>query len=89
MATANQIKYRLGQAKKKLVKILKEAAATKKKIKTLEGQFKRAKAAQKPRKKARPKAKAKARPKAKSRAKARPRPKAKRKAKKRPARKKR
>ncbi|MGD2125217.1 MAG: hypothetical protein PVG99_04005 [Desulfobacteraceae bacterium] len=60
MATAKQIQYRMGQAKKKLTKLNKEVAAVKKKVKTLEGQLKRAKAAAK----AKPKAKAKPRKKA-------------------------
>ena len=62
MATAGQIKYRIGLAKKKAAKFLKELAASKKKIKGLEAQLKRAK----PGKKAKPKAKKKARPKRKA-----------------------
>ncbi|NTV56243.1 MAG: hypothetical protein HGA74_03040 [Deltaproteobacteria bacterium] len=62
MATAGQIKYRIGLAKKKAAKFLKELAASKKKIKGLEAQLKRAK----PGKKVKPKAKKKARPKRKA-----------------------
>ncbi|UCF56010.1 MAG: hypothetical protein JSW15_07830 [Deltaproteobacteria bacterium] len=53
MATAKQIQYRLGQAKRKLTKVNKELAATKSNIKKLEAQLKRAKAAErkKPKKK--------------------------------------
>lgn len=53
MATARQIQYRMGQAKKKLTKLNKEVAAAKNKMKTLEAQLKKAKAAEK----AKPKAK--------------------------------
>jgi len=53
MATARQIQYRMGQAKKKLAKLSKDVAAVKTKIKGLEGQMKKAKAAEK----AKPKAK--------------------------------
>jgi hypothetical protein len=54
MTTANQIKYRMGQAKKKLTKLNKDATATKAKIKKLESMLKKAKAAvkAKPKKKA-------------------------------------
>jgi len=54
MATANQIKYRMGQAKKKLVKLNKEVSATKAKIKKLESGLKKTKTAAKakPKKKA-------------------------------------
>lgn len=62
MATAGQIKYRIGLAKKKAAKFVKELAASKKKIKGLEAQLKRAK----PGKKVKPKAKKKARPKRKA-----------------------
>jgi hypothetical protein len=62
MATAGQIKHRLVLAKKKAAKSLKELAATKKKIKTLEAQLKKAK----PAKKVKPKAKRKAKPKRKA-----------------------
>lgn len=61
MATAKQVKYRIGQAKKKLNKLNKEVAATKNKMKALTAQLKKAgKAAAKPkaRKKAAPKRKA-------------------------------
>lgn len=57
MATAKQIQYRIGQAKKKLVKVNKDLTATKAKVKTLEAQLKKAKAAVK----AKPKKKAPAR----------------------------
>jgi hypothetical protein len=53
MATARQIQYRMGQAKKKLTKLNKEVAAAKTKMKGLEAQLKKAKAAEK----AKPKAK--------------------------------
>jgi cell division protein FtsB len=53
MATARQIQYRIGQAKKKFTKLNKEVAAVKNKMKGLEAQLKKAKAAEK----ARPKAK--------------------------------
>ncbi len=62
MATAGQIKYRIGLAKKKAAKFLKELAAIKKKVKGLEAQLKKAK----PGKKVKPKAKKKARPKRKA-----------------------
>ncbi len=54
MATAKQIQFRLGQAKRKNLKLNKEITATKKKIKILETQLNKAKAAEKskPRKKA-------------------------------------
>jgi len=55
MATARQIQYRMGQAKKKLAKLNKEIAAAKSKMKGLEGLLKKAKAAEK----AKPKAKKK------------------------------
>jgi len=42
------MKYRLGQAKKKLAKLNKEVTATKNNIKKLETQLKKAKAAEKP-----------------------------------------
>jgi len=58
MATARQIQYRMGQAKKKMTKLNKEVAAVKAKMKGLEGLLKKAKAAEK----AKPKAKAKKRP---------------------------
>ena len=60
MATANQIKYRMGQAKKKLTKLDKDVTATKAKIKKLESALKKAKVAvkAKPKKKAVPKKKA-------------------------------
>ena len=58
MATAGQIQYRMGLAKKKLAKFVKELAATKKKIKGLEAQHKKAKAAKKVKPKAKKKAKA-------------------------------
>jgi hypothetical protein len=53
MATARQIQYRMGQAKKKLAKLNKDLAAVKNKVKGLEAQLKKAKAAEK----AKPKAK--------------------------------
>ena len=53
MATARQIQYRLGQAKKKFTKLNKEVAAAKNKMKGLEAQLKKAKASEK----AKPKAK--------------------------------
>jgi hypothetical protein len=53
MATARQIQYRMGQAKKKFTKLSKELAAVKNKMKGLEGQLKKAKASEK----AKPKAK--------------------------------
>ena len=71
MATAKQIQYRLGQAKKSLVKLNKEVTATKNKIKKLETQLKKAKDGEKPKPKAKPKAKLKAKPKAKKKAPAR------------------
>jgi hypothetical protein len=58
MATARQIQYRMGQAKKKLTKLNKEVAAVKGKMKNLEGLLKKAKAAEK----AKPKPKAKKAP---------------------------
>ena len=58
MATARQIQYRLGQAKKKLTKLNKDVAATKSKVKGLEALLKKTKAAEKA--KPKPKAKAKA-----------------------------
>ena len=57
MATAKQIQYRIGQAKKKLAKVNKDLTATKTKVKTLVAHLKKAKAAVK----ARPKKKAPAR----------------------------
>jgi hypothetical protein len=63
MVTAKQVQYRIGQTKKKLTKLNKEVAATKGKMKALEGQLKKAKAA------AKPKAKKKAAPKKKAAAK--------------------
>jgi hypothetical protein len=62
MATAGQIQYRMGLAKKKFAKVLKELAATKKKMKGLEAQLKKAKAAKKAKPKAKRKAKARRRP---------------------------
>ncbi len=47
MATANQIKYRIGQAKKTIVKLNKQVTATKTKIIKLESALKKAKAAPK------------------------------------------
>ena len=47
MATAKQIQYRLGQAKKKLAKLNKDVTATKSSVKKLETQLKKAKAAEK------------------------------------------
>lgn len=47
MATARQIQYRMGQAKKKLTKLNKDLAAAKNKMKGLEAQLKKAKAAEK------------------------------------------
>jgi hypothetical protein len=47
MATANQIKYRIGQAKKTGVKLNEEVTAIKAKIKKLESALKMAKAAPK------------------------------------------
>lgn len=41
MATANQLNYRLDQAKKKLVKLNKEATAAKANVKKLEAEFKK------------------------------------------------
>ena len=55
MATAKQIQYRIGQAKKKLAKLNKEMTTTKGKIKKLEADMKKAKTAAtkaKPKKKA-------------------------------------
>lgn len=53
MATAKQIKYRLGQAKKKLTKVTRELNAAKANAKKLEGLLKKAQAAakKKPKKK--------------------------------------
>jgi len=51
MATANQIKYRVGQAKKTMVKLNKEVIAKKNKIKKLESALKKAKAAPKAKRK--------------------------------------
>jgi hypothetical protein len=48
MATARQIQYRMGQAKKKLAKVNKEATAVKNKMKKLAAALKKAKAAPKP-----------------------------------------
>jgi hypothetical protein len=56
MATARQIQYRIGQAKKKLTKLNKEVAAAKNKMKGLEAMLKKAKASEK----AKPKAKKRA-----------------------------
>jgi hypothetical protein len=53
MATARQIQYRMGQAKKKLTKLNKDLAAAKNKMKGLEAQLKKAKAAEKAKPKAR------------------------------------
>ena len=63
MATAKQIQYRTGQAKKKLAKLNKEVTTTKSNIKKLETELKKAKAANtvKPNKKAPAKKKAPAR----------------------------
>jgi cell division protein FtsB len=47
MATAGQIQYRIGQAKKKLAKLSKETLATKNKMKKLEMALKKAKVAPK------------------------------------------
>ncbi len=47
MATANQVKFRIGQAKKKLAKLNKETTATKASIKKLESDLKKAKVAAK------------------------------------------
>ena len=44
MATAKQIQYRVGQAKKKLTKLNKEVTAAKGKLKKLEADLKKAKA---------------------------------------------
>jgi adenylate kinase len=57
MATAKQIQYRLGQAKKKLAKLNKDVTATKSNVKKLETQLKKAKAAEKAKKKKAPKKK--------------------------------
>lgn len=65
MATAKQIQFRLGQAKKKLAKVTKEVTGTKKKVQSLESQLKKAKVVTKS--KVKPKARPKARPKAKAR----------------------
>lgn len=54
MATARQIQYRMGQAKKKLAKVNKEATAVKTKMKKLAAALKKAKTA--PKAKARKKA---------------------------------
>jgi hypothetical protein len=62
MATAGQIKHRLVLAKKKSAKFVKELAATKKKIKGLEAQLKKAKPGKKVKPKAKKKAKAKRKP---------------------------
>ena len=51
MATAKQIQYRMGQAKKKLTKLNKDVSATKNKVKKLESELKKAKAAAKKTKK--------------------------------------
>jgi len=60
MATAKQIALRIKQTKKTVTKLTKELAAAKNKMKALEGQFKKAKVAVKPKakKKAAPKKKA-------------------------------
>ena len=55
MATARQIHYRVGQAKKKLTQLNKEIASVKNKMKGLEAMLKKAKASEK----AKPKAKMK------------------------------
>ncbi|NLA75892.1 MAG: hypothetical protein GX846_10560, partial [Deltaproteobacteria bacterium] len=47
MATINQINFRLGQAKKKLIKLNKETVATTTKIKKYETALKKAKAEEK------------------------------------------
>jgi hypothetical protein len=58
MATAKQIQYRIGQTKKKLAKLNKDLGTAKAKMKTLEGQLKKAKASEKPKaRKAAPKKK--------------------------------
>lgn len=62
MATAKQIQYRIGQAKKKLVKLNKEITGAKNKMKALEALLKKAKVAK-------PKGKKKAAPKRKKAAK--------------------
>jgi hypothetical protein len=62
MATAGQIQYRMGLAKKKFAKLNKEIVAMKKKMKGLEAQLKKAKAAKKVKPKAKKRAKAKRRP---------------------------
>ena len=59
MATAGQIQYRMGLAKKKFAKLNKEILAMKKKMKGLEAQLKKAKAVKKVKPKAKKKAKAK------------------------------
>ncbi len=61
MATAKQIQYRIGQTKKKLAKLNKDTGAAKAKMKTLEGQLKKAKAAKPKGKKAAPRKKGAAR----------------------------
>lgn len=48
MATTKQIQYRLGLAKKKLIKVNEEVTATKNRIKKFESELKKAKAAKKP-----------------------------------------
>jgi hypothetical protein len=60
MATAKQIQYRMGQAKRKLAKVNKEATAIKNKMKKLAAALKKAKAAPKPKKKGKKVAKRKA-----------------------------
>jgi len=62
MATAGQIQYRMGLAKKKFAKLNKEIVATKKKMKGLEAQLKKAKAVKKVKPKAKKKGKAKRKP---------------------------
>lgn len=66
MTTANQIKYRMGQAKKKLTKLNKDVTATKAKIKKLESALKKAKATAKAKPKKKAAAKKKAAPKKKA-----------------------
>lgn len=48
MATAKQIALRIKQTKKTVIKLTKELAAAKNKMKALEGQLKKAKVAVKP-----------------------------------------
>ncbi|MFP3927701.1 MAG: hypothetical protein ACLFUP_02255 [Desulfobacteraceae bacterium] len=65
-ATAKQIQFRLKQQKAKLQRVNKEATATKNKIKKLEADLKKARAAEKTRKGAAPARKAAPRKKAAS-----------------------